>query len=87
MEFLESHSINKTLWDNDTILAPAENKELSNNEVDNNEDDKDNKKLDKQEEGVEEQEKVADKVISDLEVIRYSDTFISYIVYRLFLNE
>lgn len=77
MEFLESHT-NKTIWNNDTILTTIEPKEYNDNEINGIEDDiKDIKQEEKDEEegeGEEEKErkekeqKIAHKVVSDLEV-------------------
>ncbi|KOC62529.1 putative RNA-binding protein 19 [Habropoda laboriosa] len=57
MEFLESHALKKTVWNNDTTLTPIEIKEHS---------DKDDEKEEREEEEGEKQ-KIANKVISDLE--------------------
>lgn len=64
VEFLESHTANKAVWNNDTPLTDALAKEHSSNE--DSEDDEAENKNDGEEEEKEE-EKIADKVISDLE--------------------
>ena len=79
MEFLESHT-NKAIWNNDTILTTIQPKEHNDNVINNIENDiKDIKQEEKDEEegegeGEEEEEtkekeqKIAHKVVSDLEV-------------------
>ncbi|XP_031835387.2 putative RNA-binding protein 19 isoform X1 [Nomia melanderi] len=72
MEFLESHTANKTVWTNDTILAVTKEKDQSNSEDDDEEasdKDEDDEEEEKDEEK-EEKEKIADKVISDLEYMQ-----------------
>ena len=67
VEFLESHTTNKAVWNNDTTLITDQDKEHE----DHNEEtaDEDDSKEEKQEEENEEgkKEKIAEKVISDLE--------------------
>ena len=67
VEFLESHTTNKAVWNNDTTLITDQDKEHE----DHNEEtaDEDDSKEEKQEEEKEEgkKEKIAEKIISDLE--------------------
>ncbi|XP_060815232.1 probable RNA-binding protein 19 isoform X2 [Bombus pascuorum] len=74
MEFLETHTKDKAIWKNDTILTAIQTKEHSDNEIndsdssDQNNDKEDSKeKEDEEEEKKEKEQKIADKVISDLE--------------------
>lgn len=70
MEFLETHTGNDVaIWKNDIDISMEAEKEKSDD--DESEDDKDESKENKDEKGEEEdkeEEKIANKVISDLEV-------------------
>lgn len=76
MEFLESHTTDKGIWNNDTLIT-SQVEARNDSETDDNEssdDDKDEKK--NNEEKTEKKEKIANKVISDLEVILNADTLL-----------
>ncbi|XP_043252107.1 probable RNA-binding protein 19 [Colletes gigas] len=63
IEFLESHTANKTVWKNDTLLTAIQSKEHSDAE----DNDKEASNKDDSEKEEAEKQKLADKVISDLE--------------------
>lgn len=83
MEFLESHTTDKAIWKNDTILGTIQTKEHSDNEINdskssnqNNDKEHSKEEEDEEEEGKEKEQKIANKVISDLEVILNAHTFL-----------
>ncbi|XP_034175330.1 putative RNA-binding protein 19 [Osmia lignaria lignaria] len=67
VEFLESHTTNKAVWNNDTTLITDQDKEHEdhNEETADEDDSKEEKQGEDKEEG--KKEKIAEKVISDLE--------------------
>ncbi|XP_029042340.2 probable RNA-binding protein 19 [Osmia bicornis bicornis] len=67
VEFLESHTTNKAVWNNDTTLITDQDKEHEdhNKETADEDDSKEEKQEEEKEEG--KKEKIAEKVISDLE--------------------
>lgn len=82
LEFLESHTANKGVWNNDTALTAIQCKEHSDDDDEeaSDKDDSDEGKV-KEEEEEDGKHKIADKVISDLEVIRILK---DSLFYRLF---
>ncbi|XP_076242891.1 putative RNA-binding protein 19 isoform X2 [Calliopsis andreniformis] len=67
MEFLESHSTDKAIWNNDTILTTIQSKKDTDDEDDDKESSSTDDSTEKKDEEEGEKQKVADKVISDLE--------------------
>lgn len=66
MEFLESHSADKAIWNNEKILTAIQDSKDSDDDKESSSDDDDEEEKNQEEEG--ERQKIADKVISDLEV-------------------
>lgn len=65
MEFLESHSADKAIWNNEKILTAIQDSKDSDDDKESSSDDDDEEEKNQEEEG--ERQKIADKVISDLE--------------------
>ena len=76
MEFLESHTTDKATWNNDMLIT-SQIEEHNDSESEDNESsvqDEDKNETKNKEEEKEKKQKIANKVISDLEVILNANT-------------